>query len=155
MGYRVKAAHAGEMRELRAQLAKISGAEWQRAMCVMQHIAWLSGNPSGPSRGLVLPRCCVECGFFGHTKQYCPKRRERLELQLDMEIEAERKRRCGHEVAVYRQAQYFDEVRLPYVWDHELGGAVLDFTEGAAHTGQWTWRGGQVVERHTEIASVE
>lgn len=151
-GYRTRPKHAEEMRGLRKYLGSLTGAEWQKAQFTMQRIAWLSGNKHGPSRGLVMPRCCAVCNHFGHTKQYCPVQREREERILDDEIAAERQRCNERCAASMGRAAYFDEVGLPYVWGP--GGAVLDYHEWGPHVGLWTWRGHTIVKR-TDMASVE
>lgn len=151
-GYRTRPEHAEEMRGLRKSLGLLTGAEWQKAQSTMQRIAWLSGNKHGPSRGLVMPRCCAVCNHFGHTKQYCPVERERQQRILDDEIAAERQRCMGRPREGL--AAYFDECGFPYVWGVEGGGAVLDYEEGGPHAGLWTWRGNLVVKR-TEMARVE
>ena len=40
----------------------------------MQQIIHTLGHRGGPSGGSVDPRACKYCDYFGHTKQYCPKR---------------------------------------------------------------------------------
>lgn len=150
-GYRIRPEHAEEMRELRRRLAELTGSEWQKATCIMQRIAWLSGNANGPSRGLVMPRCCSVCQHFGHTKQYCPVRREREERALEGQLEEERERVSGLpgearlEAAYQVQANYMDEIGMPYAQCPVLGGVGRCMDEGATHLGKWTIRDGRVV----------
>jgi hypothetical protein len=149
--YRIRPEHAEEMRDLRRRLGLLTGSEWQQANCIMQRIAWLSGNANGPSRGLVMPRCCSECQHFGHTQQHCPVRREREQRAVDEEIERERDRTTrlageGRLRAAYQvQANYMDEIGMPYAWCPVLGGVGQCMEEGAVHLGKWTVRDGRVV----------
>lgn len=143
-GYRTRLEHAREMRHRRAQLAEMRGAEWAKAQCVMQRIAWLLGNKHGPSGGLVSPRCCSVCEHFGHTKQYCPVRQARIGAGYEAQIEEERRRRLGYESddppGEFGDwlAAHYDKKGLPFVW--EPGSAPRE--ESAAHAGEWTWREG-------------
>ena len=79
-GYRPTKANEVEVMRLRARLGKVRASEWQKASCIMQQITTILGKQGGPGNGMISPRACTVCGFFGHTKQWC---KVRLEMEAD------------------------------------------------------------------------
>ena len=75
VSYRARKACREEYNELRAQLHKLKDTEWQRAGIVMMRIAELLGHRYGSMGGRIEPRACKFCRYYGHTKQWCPKRK--------------------------------------------------------------------------------
>lgn len=73
-GYRPKNAVRKEVEALREQLSTIPYDEWQRAQQVMLKITYALGKFHGPSRGMIQPRACKFCKFYGHTRQWCAAR---------------------------------------------------------------------------------
>ena len=73
-GYRPKVAVRKEVLELRARLGELRDDQWQRASCIMQNITSLLGHDYGPMGGKIEPRACRFCHYYGHTRQWCPKR---------------------------------------------------------------------------------
>ena len=85
-GYRPNKANEEEVLRLRARLGKVRASEWQRAGCIMQQITSLIGKQGGPGNGMISPRACTGCGYYGHTKQWCKVKRARdadSELAID------------------------------------------------------------------------
>ena len=85
-GYRPNKANEAEVLRLRARLGKVRASEWQRAGCIMQQITSLIGKQGGPGNGMISPRACTGCGYYGHTKQWCKVKRARdadSELAID------------------------------------------------------------------------
>lgn len=148
-GYRPRASDAAECRYWRAELGKLRSHEWVKAMYVMQNITQLSPNRWGPSGGLVAPRACSVCDFFGHTKGSCPVQKARKERMQERELVEEAERVAGLAARSVKrgptQAETFDAIRLP--WCATDVGPIWSFREGDPHAGKWTYRDGQVVER--------
>ena len=74
-GYRPKAAVRKDVLALRAQLAELTDDQWQKASCIMQNITSLLGHAGGPMGGKIETRACKYCHHYGHTRQWCPKRK--------------------------------------------------------------------------------
>ena len=74
---------------LRAQLCVLRGNDWQRATAIMQRITALLGK-RGPSHGMVQPRQCTHCKYFGHTRQWCKRRKQVEEERIAAEINRDR-----------------------------------------------------------------
>lgn len=75
-GYRPTNANRAEVDALREQLNRTPGNKWRTADAIMQEITTLLGHKVGPGRGRIKPRACAVCDYFGHTKQWCPRRLE-------------------------------------------------------------------------------
>ena len=73
-GYRPTNANRAEVDELRAELATLRSYDWLRARRVMKEISETLGCKSGPTGGVIAPRACKYCDFYGHTRQWCQKR---------------------------------------------------------------------------------
>lgn len=119
----------------------------------MHGIAALCGAQYGPSACNITPRSCVYCGYYGHTRQHCPKRKRDEERTLDKAI-AENKRQCAdidHErerlkqsrAAGPTQAQIFDQLGQPYITDSYVGPILA--TEEGEGDGMWRIEGGRIV----------
>lgn len=85
-GYRATKENKEEIAVLRLELSRMQVDEWVRAGLIMQEIARLSGKIIGPSGGMVRPRVCKHCKFYGHTKNYCKLRKFEEQAALDWEI---------------------------------------------------------------------
>lgn len=60
------------MAVLRVELNKCSSSDWVRAQYIFDEMVALCGC-KGPSGMQQTPRSCRACGYYGHTRQYCPK----------------------------------------------------------------------------------
>lgn len=83
VGCRAKAHNREAAAALRERLGRVPAHKWQRAQCIMDELAELTGA-KGPMGGNMVPRACRYCGFFGHTRQFCKR------LKADEEAELER-----------------------------------------------------------------
>ncbi len=82
-GYRPKKAVREEVLFWREELAKCDSSEWLRANRIMQEITTLLGHAMGPGNGKIEPRACKWCGFYGHTRQWCPKFKAAEQASID------------------------------------------------------------------------
>ena len=62
---------------LRKKLRATHGHDWRRAQMIMDKITSIVGSKKGEKKGLITPRRCSLCGYFGHTRRSC----QILELQ--------------------------------------------------------------------------
>lgn len=148
-----------EVDALRAQLAECNTSQWQRACALMENITTLMGHRGGPMGAKINPRACRVCGYFGHTKQFCPVAKRQEDAYFDEILNEEalyRKRvlekalnvvREPYDVTKSAQAKTFDELGLPYTTDPDLG-ALISF-EKAAHRGAWTYDSEGCLVRNT------
>ena len=88
-GARPKKAVRKEVAALRAVLAECRNDQWQKAQCIFDQICALC-EVTGPSNGMMVPRSCRVCGYYGHTKQFCPVWKARLERMTEREIEMDK-----------------------------------------------------------------
>ena len=93
-GARPKKAVAEEVAYLREELSKLTANEWQRAYILYGKIVELCEH-RGPMGGNPNPRACGYCGFFGHTRQFCNKRKEDAIKQEEREQQALRTEQDG------------------------------------------------------------
>ena len=70
-GARPRKAQREEVSRLKGKLAQIKSHEWQRAQVIFDEIVALCGV-QGPSGAQMVPRACKSCGYFGHSRQFCP-----------------------------------------------------------------------------------
>ena len=70
-----------EVLELRARLSELQDDQWVKASYIMQEITSLLGHNYGPMGGKIEPRACRYCHYYGHTRQWCPKLKEREERE--------------------------------------------------------------------------
>ena len=151
-GYRANKDNREELAKLRARLAKCKSSKWQRATMIMQEIVSLTGKSMGPSGGMVEPRACKFCGYFGHTRQHCERRmrEERLALESymkqcrreDEERERERKMRavrCGPS-----EEEMLDELGLPWERSKERWWMGAEVICGDGGHGKWVRVNGTV-----------
>jgi len=152
-GYRPKAAVRDEVLALRALLAECDSSQWQKAQRIMDHITSLLGKPTGPMNGKVEPRMCKVCGYFGHTKQWCPVLKEREERAMDRLLDEDRELRAKIEAAEAEraarppsppynpytdgQAATFNELRIPFTVQPDIG--AIYGVRGEKHDGLWTY----------------
>ena len=110
-GYRSKKSNRKVVNELRAELAKCRGWQWQKAAGIMQDILDALGRSAGPSGSVVNPRCSKICDHFGHTAQHCPVG----------EMPEEKERREHYERLAWHEAnptpEYLDSLMQPWCWD--------------------------------------
>ena len=71
-GARPKKAVRKEVKALKARLGTITSDRWQAAQAIFDQICALC-DVSGPSGALMVPRSCRHCGYYGHTRQFCPR----------------------------------------------------------------------------------
>lgn len=83
-GCRPKKKDREEFEQLKALLSECSKSEWQRAQCIFNDMTALC-NAKGPTGGLMVPRACRACGYYGHSSQHCPHAAFRLQEQLRRE----------------------------------------------------------------------
>jgi len=100
MGYRLKGPVRKELLALRVRLGQLCSHDLVKAQHIMQEITVLSRTPNGHSHGLVVPRACSVCMYFGHTEQHCVVRKER-DVQTEIEEEARRRLVLYKEIHVY------------------------------------------------------
>ena len=92
-GYRPNKACAEEVNKLRSELAKVRGDQWQKANAIMREITDAMGRRGGPMGAVIQPRVCKHCGYYGHTRQHCAKRKEHdMQACADAVSEHERTR---------------------------------------------------------------
>ncbi len=134
-GYRPKAAVRAEIVALRARLSELHEYEWQKANMIMENITSLLGHSGGPSGGHIAPRACRYCRYYGHTKQWCPKRERDLaigeERQRDKLLEEDRKYFASVTACVDPELKYLAD----YWTELSVRAAELDLDE-AAHV-EW------------------
>jgi|AACY02.3.fsa_nt_gi hypothetical protein len=85
-GYRPKAAVKEEVMEWREKLSETK--DWRKAQSIMNILTCLMGHNGGPSRGMICPRACSYCGYYGHTKQWCKRRLAAVQRRYDRECDA-------------------------------------------------------------------
>ena len=145
-GYRPKAAVREEVLHLRALLSECDYSQWQKASMIMAEITSLLGHSYGPMGGRIEPRACKTCGYFGHTRQHCPKRKRMEEAAMDRILQedaehfaslADVEERPPYSPTKCGQALTFDELRMPYSVDPDLGPLVG--VQGEVHRGKWTF----------------
>ena len=88
-GARPKKAVAEEVAVLRELLNKLTSSEWQRAYAVFDKIAELCGH-LGPMGGGSHPRSCRYCGYYGHTKEFCERRKRAVEWEDERRLKVMR-----------------------------------------------------------------
>lgn len=71
---------------LKAKLGEVRSDQWQKAQCIFDEICALC-EVKGPSNGMMVPRACRVCHYYGHTKQFCPVWKARVERMTDRELE--------------------------------------------------------------------
>ena len=157
-GYRPNKAVRKEVYALREELAKCHAYQWQRAGMIMQDIVHLLGHDHGPGRGRIEPRACKYCKYYGHTKQWCPKRKEDEENEIEEIVRADEAAREEilrnlsiptelYTPATGPQAREFDRMRQPFTICAHIGAVVG--TTSDTHYGKWTYdANGEVILRH-------
>ena len=136
---------------LRERLGKLRADEWQKANIIMQDIVSISGRKSKIG-GQICARVCRGCGYFGHSKEYCPKRveREQREMEAEMRAEERRKERLRErELRVKTgrtQADILDDMGLPWYRDEYVGPLVLSPGRDGGE-GRWVCVNGELTEK--------
>ena len=129
-GYRPKKAVREEVMQLRARLNSLRDSEWVQAGLIMQRITSLLGHSNGPSNGRIEPRACRYCRYYGHTRQWCPARKEDEEAALQRAFEQAQKEDAEIEAKISippprakisKQEAFFIEYGIPYMIDPVLG----------------------------------
>ena len=111
---------------------------------LMDNITTLLGHGGGPSGNRIEPRACRYCNYYGHTKLWCKVRIANEEAAAELLLQEDRKMLAKNAATVttrregpHPQAVTFDELRIPYVLDPDLGPLVG--APGEAHVGKWTY----------------
>lgn len=130
-GYRPKKEVRDEMLYWRAELAKCDSSQWVRANAIMTQITQLLGKYQGPGNGKIEPRACRWCGFYGHTRQWCPKFKAAEEAAIDRLLKEDDALLSKPRVTIQKydpytdcQAKTFKQLGLKFRVDPNLG-AVL------------------------------
>ena len=148
---------------LRARLALCRSDEWQKASVILNDIASVIGNKT-PQGGMLVPRACRYCHYFGHSSNHCAKKAEdelkaiaaderRFKEAGEADSKAANARiaraRSKGIQAGKGQAATFDEMMIPYVLHPQGIGPIVSFLESEAceHAGKWTVYEGVVVPR--------
>lgn len=106
-GARPKVAVRDQVAALKRKLGTITSDRWQVAQAIMDQICVLC-EVRGPSGGLMVPRSCKICKFYGHTSQFCPQDLDRVALQ------------CRREAAEYRPVTEENSTPEQWAWVCEL-----------------------------------
>ena len=64
---------AARVRELREELSKVDSYRWLKAQAIYDEITALC-NATGPSGGMMCPRACKYCQYYGHSSMHCKRR---------------------------------------------------------------------------------
>ena len=110
-GARPKKAVKAEVDALKKRLGTITSDRWVAAQAVFDKICALC-DVVGPSGGQMVPRACRVCGYFGHTRQYCPEWLARRAAMSDRELEEV----LAEKAAGYRTPQSLEESESPEQW---------------------------------------
>lgn len=149
LGYRPRNDVRDEVMALRSQLGELTTQHWQQASMIMHQIAVLTGKCNGPSGGSVEPRACKYCGYFGHTRQWCPRREKDDDRKADKLLDADQEyaRRVRARVAAMSrepynvltsaQAKTFDRLGIPWTVDDDCGAIVA--ARGDKCYGKWSF----------------
>ena len=160
-GYRPKKAQREEVLEWRYVLSTLTVDDWVKAQFIMNRITSLVGATGGPMGGLIEPRACRYCYYFGHTRHTCEKRKAVLKAIEDREVQAmldedhayaERFKDVVHEpydATKTGQARTFDKLCMPYTVSPVCGPIVG--ARGQVHMGKWTFDTHGVVVENTAI----
>ena len=103
-GYRAVNANRKEADAIRKELGETR--DWVKAQGLMTRLVEVLGK-RGPTSVGVSPRACRACGYYGHTKQWCPRvaAKEDKEIERELKREAEERRRRVRERAREKEAQ--------------------------------------------------
>ncbi len=80
-----------EVEALRAELNTVRSNEWQRAQRIFDQMCGLC-EVTGPRKEKMVPRSCRVCGFYGHTKQFCPVHMARKAQMTERELALDKAR---------------------------------------------------------------
>jgi hypothetical protein len=148
-GYRPRKAVKAEVMALRAKLNQLTTSQWQKASMLMHEICDIMGHTQGPSNGMIEPRACRYCHYYGHTRQWCPRLKDAEVRQADrmLQEDAEWARVIRERVAKLskepydvrktKQALHFDEIGVPYTIDEDCGAIVA--APGDVCAGKWSF----------------
>jgi hypothetical protein len=125
-GARPKKAVAEEVKRLKEALGEVHSYDWQKAQCIFDEMCSLCGV-SGPSGGIMVPRSCRLCGYYGHTRQYCPRRDPEQE-ETDKEHASLLKRDESGTLARYRAGATPEQA----AWIAELAKINARFEQACA-----------------------
>ena len=149
-GYRPKKAVRDEVLQWRWCLSTLTVDDWLKAQFIMNRITSLVGATGGPMGGVIEPRACRYCYYFGHTRHTCKKRIAVLEAiearEMQAMLDEDHIHAAQFEDVIERepydatksgQARTFDQLGIPYTvssWCGPIVGA-----RGQAHIGKWTF----------------
>ena len=117
---------------MRRELAKCSSEQWIKANAIMRSLTLAMNKRGGPMGGVIQPRVCKHCGFFGHTKQHCSKRKHDEAEAIDREIKEDKAERDAYakraaerlysreNVGRESSADMFDRMGIEWDW-HPAG----------------------------------
>jgi hypothetical protein len=169
-GYRPNKKDRKEVGELREALAMLRDDQWIRAGFIMREITLVLGYTGGPMGGMIQPRACKYCSYYGHTRQYCKRRIAAVEEREAYETQAMLNEdyilaskyehftvRVKYDPTQSAQALDFDELGIPYTVSPYCGalyGARNDTEAYANHAGKWTYdsAGNTILRPVDEIA---
>jgi len=154
-GYRPKKKDIEEVSKLREELSKLKYHQWQKATHIMQKITVLTGDWAGPSGGLIEPRACRYCQYYGHTRQYCKQRERDEKLEIENEIAKDKKWREDQQKKAESapkikngQGDYFDSIGWAWVRDEYVG--PLPACEEGEGDGLYMIKNGVTVKKKQE-----
>lgn len=150
-GYRAKKENEKEVSKLRKELSKLKYHDWQKATYIMQKITTLTGDWSGPSGGMIEPRACRYCQYFGHTRQFCKLRIRDEKEEIENEIRKdklwreENLRKVEEKLVQEKNGQgdYFDSIGWAWVKDEYVG--PLPACEEGEGDGMYIIKNGETV----------
>lgn len=97
----------------------------------MDEITSLLGTSLGPGNGKIEPRACKWCGYYGHTRQWCPKFKAAEQASIDRLLKEDEHlhNRAPVKIQTYDpyndgQAATFKRLGLAFKVDPDLG-AIL------------------------------
>jgi len=125
-GARAKKGVAADVAVLREELATLTSAQWQRAYGIYKEISRLCGY-EGPMGGSAKPRVCKYCRYFGHTREFCKKRKGDMKDEEALELKTHARWKAGRCVDVDEiwKMQMMDlDARYKYAKDNGCTGCT-------------------------------
>ena len=124
-GARPRKAHRDEVMRLRALLSEVPSSQWQRAHAIFRDICSMCDH-QGPKGGTSIPypRSCRYCHYYGHSSQFCPKRRVQDMQDTDRILQAERLYRAKSKQQPTTDKMWlaeFERLQARYNAAHEAG----------------------------------
>lgn len=149
-GYRPTKDNKEEITWLRGKLADLDESDWVIAQRYMDRITQLLGHKYGPMGGKIEPRACRYCHYYGHTRQWCKKRKadeaaaEKRYIEAMLKEDKQLMERLDniethtpYVATETAQARTFDALGMPYTIAPYCGPVVG--APGEIHSGKWTF----------------